>query len=82
MQGGVQAEGTFRLTKKLCAGHRTLPPNFLPTRHITAFLCSHFIEFTLQSTVKMSKPFNPEEAENLEDVRPRVQMEKLKNLDR
>lgn len=30
----------------------------------------------------MSKPFNPEEAENLEDVRPRVQMEKLKNLDR
>ena len=77
-----RAESTLRPTKKLCAGHRTLPPDFLPTRHITTFLFSHFIEFTLHSTVKMSKPFNPEEAENLEDVRTRVQMERLKNLDR
>lgn len=74
--------GALRPTKKLCAGHRTLPPDFLPTRHIAAFLFSHFIEVTLHSTVKMSKPFNPEEAENLEDVRTRVQMERLKNLDR
>lgn len=31
----------------------------------------------------MSKPFNPEEAENLEDVRPRVHMVyRPKNFDR
>lgn len=67
-----KAEGALRPSKKLCAGHRTLPLDFLPTRHITYFLCSYFKAFTLHTTVKMSKPFNPEEAENLEDVRPRV----------
>lgn len=63
-----KAEAALRPSKKLCAGHRTLPLDFSPTHHITAFLCLYFKAFNSRTTVKMSKPFNPEEAENLEDV--------------
>lgn len=49
---------------------------------ISLLSCVH-ISFSLHATVKMSKPFNPEEAENLEDVRPRVHMVyRPKNFDR
>lgn len=79
----MQNGGCSPPVKKIMRGALNLPLAFLPTRHITVFLCSYFKAFSLHATVKMSKPFNPDEAENLEDVRPRVYMVyRPKNFDR
>lgn len=58
--------------KKLCAGHRTLQLDFLSISHITAFTTFFVSQSITITTTTMAKPFDPEEAENLEDVRPHV----------
>lgn len=67
---GAKAEAALRPSKNYARGTEHFNLVSSPLFNITAFTTFFVFQSIQYTTVKMAKPFDPEEAENLEDVRP------------